>query len=311
MRNMHTIQAHDLTREYTRDRGICGLTFTVEPGECVAVLGRNGSGKSTLSRLILGLEKPTSGSISMLGQESSRASQAVIKRLGVVLDTSTHWEHLSGWDNAYFYARSYRIPPAKAEPRLRNLFKLAALHDHASDPVKTYSFGMRRKLSVILALLHNPELLVLDEPTMGIDAHFLLSLSEIVRQRTAKGQTTWICGNEPDWIAALATRVFFIEAGRIIADGSVEALLDDVAAFQSVKVELVHSTKISPPDNTAVRSFDQSGSKITALLEPDPQLIPEIMREIISQDGIIHKLEVRQSSLRDAFLMKTGQELEE
>ena len=109
--------------------------------------------------------------------------------IGVVLDTSHHWESLSGFENAYFSARTYGLSVDTIPKKLEELFDLADLDSRAQDSVKSYSFGMRRKLSFIQALCHDPEVLILDEPTTGIDAHFLVALAKIIRERSDSGKT--------------------------------------------------------------------------------------------------------------------------
>ncbi len=170
---------------------------------------------------------------------------------------------------------------------------------------------MRRKLSIIQALCHNPELLVLDEPTTGLDSQFLLSLTDIIKTRTKEGQTTWITGNDPDWISSVATRVGFMISGKILSVGNVEDFVNEVSPFQKIQVNIAQPTHIAPLEKAGIRSFNQTGKEITALLERDPMLVPRMMEWIVSQGGAINTVEVSRGTLRDAFLLKTGSTLEE
>ncbi|MBN1291265.1 MAG: ABC transporter ATP-binding protein [Candidatus Latescibacteria bacterium] len=306
-----SIRIVNLTREYAPGRGVTGITLDIEPGECFAVLGRNGSGKSTLTRLLLGLERPDSGNITVLGNNSVYRSKDHLSNTGATLDTSIHWDRLSGWDNAFFVARNYRMPVKEIEHRLYNLFELADLTANAFDPVHTYSFGMRRKLSIIEALCHDPELLVLDEPTTGVDVQFQIKLSRLIKERTVKGFTTWISGNDPDWIAGVASRIAFMEFGKFIAAGTVDELIGEVAQFQEICVTINPPLEIPKPCNVDCSSYMQTGNSITILVDKNPGLVPEMMDWIVSQGGKINKVEVRQSTLSDAFLLKTGRALEE
>jgi ABC-type multidrug transport system ATPase subunit len=289
----YKVQAHELNREYAPGRGVCGLSLTVEQGECFALLGRNGSGKSTLLRLILGLEKPTHGT------------------LGVSLESNVLWEQLTGMENAYFVARSYRIHRSEVERRLKNLFQIAELHDRMEDKVHTYSFGMRKKLAIIQALAHDPELLILDEPTMGIDPQFRIKLAEIIRTRTKTGLTTIIAGNDPDWTQGVAFRVAFMKSGKIVASGSVEQLLHEISVLQEIELKLEVPVPIPQLENQKVRGFTQNGQYINTLVDDDPSLIPLIMEWIVQKGGVIQSLKVKRSTLRDAYLLKTGHKLEE
>lgn len=308
---MACIAIRDLHHEYRPGRGISRVTLTVEAGECFALLGRNGSGKSTLTRLILGIERPSSGLITVLGHNLRKGSRGHLKDTGSALDTSILWEKLSGWDNAYFVARSYNMPVPALNRRLKELFLQADLGDRAGDPVASYSYGMRQKLCLVQAFCHEPELLVLDEPTRGLDCHFLKVLADLVLRRTQLGLTTWIAGNDPDWISGLATRLAFIHAGKILAEGTETDLVNDLSALQKMTVELLYPTPIPSPRMQRVRSFSQRDRDLTVILDSDPMLIPVLLEWIVSNGGIVAALQVSRGTLRDAFLVKTGRTLEQ
>ena len=308
---MSVISAHELAREYAPGRGLCGVSFDVKAGECFCILGRNGAGKSTLARLILGLEPPSSGSLSVMGHRASRRSKKVLSSMGAALDRSTHWDRLSGWDNAYFVARSYGLAGRVVTRRLSRLFHVADLRDQAMDPVSTYSYGMLRKLSIIQAMAHKPDLLVLDEATTGVDIYFISQLTELIRKRSVEGQATLIAGNDIEWISEIADRVAFLDAGKMIAMGTVEAMVREVSPFQKVSITLSGPSPIHPCEMKGLRSIKQNGKAIHALLEPDPLLLPLLLENIISSGGVIDQIEVRQSSLRDAFFLKTGHTLDQ
>jgi ABC-2 type transport system ATP-binding protein len=308
---MNAVEARELVREYKPGRGVCGVSFSVKQGECFAVLGRNGSGKSTLARLILGLEKPHSGYLSVLGCEKDGGNpRSCLSGIGAALDVAIHWEELSGRQNAYFMARMYGMGHDQAERRLVELFELAGLGGRAGEPVRSYSFGMRRKLSLIQALCHDPELLVLDEPTIGVDTHFLLILAEIVRSRSGAGHATWISGNDAEWIGGVSHRAAFLDSGRIAAMGTVEELVGEASPFQVVVTRLTKPALIPWPDTEGLRSFEQSGETIQVILDKKPMLVPEVMNWIVTHGGAIGSVEVRNSTLKDVFLLKTGRALE-
>lgn len=201
------------------------------------------------------------------------------------------------------------MTPKAIEGRLRELFSLADLWDRARDPVKDYSFGMRRKLTLLEALCHDPELLILDEPTAGVDAHFLNRLADLVRARTKRGLTTWIAGNDPDWISGVTTGLAFMDSGRIMAMGTEEEFLKELSPLQQVRVRLRGYVDLPNPSIKGCRSFEQSGRNATFILEKDPMIIPLILEWIVSQGIDVSGLDVRQGTLREAFLIKTGEGL--
>jgi len=308
---MNAVEARGLVREYKPGRGVCGVTFSVKEGECFGVLGRNGSGKSTLARLILGLEKPDSGSLFVMGcGMSGRGLSPCLSRIGAALDDCVHWEDLSGWQNAYFVARMYGMKHDLVEKRLKELLDMADLGANAREPVRSYSFGMRRKLGIVQALCHDPDLLVLDEPTIGVDAHFLLVLTEIVRARSEAGRATWIAGTDAEWIGGLAHRAALLDSGSIAAMGTVEELIREVSPFQIVETRLAKAALIPMPDVAGLQSFEQSGETVRIIVNPEPMLVPEVMNWIVSHGGEVGSVEVRKSTLKDVFLLKTGRALE-
>ena len=202
------------------------------------------------------------------------------------------------------------MPSSAVTHRLERLFRKGELLEVAHKPVKTYSFGMRRKLSLIQGIVHNPELLILDEPTTGIDAQFLEKLSELIQAHIQAGMTCWISGNDPDWIAEVAGKIAFLDRGRILAQGSVKDLIREVSPFQRVEIVLARAADITfSPHVVGLHSLHKRGEVFTALLDDDPTLIPDLIQWIVSKGGAIKSLEVRKSTLRDAFLLKTGETL--
>ena len=300
------IEMRDLHREYAGGRGVRGVTLTVRAGECFALLGRNGSGKSTLNRLLLGLERPDRGEAVVLGCAVHRGERGHLRRIGVALETAAHWEMLSGWDNARFFAASYGLPRAEADRRLTELFEASGLAGQAKCPVATYSFGMRRKLALVQALCHEPELLMLDEPTAAVDAHFQVWLAEAIRARGRAGRTTWITGNEAEFMAGVADRVAFLEAGRVPAQGTVRELVAKVLPLRELRLTLTSVAPLPAPALPGVRSWRQEGAEITVLLEADDSLLPRVIEWAAAQGAPVQSAEMRRSTLRDAHLMACG-----
>jgi len=303
---VHAVEVQDAARQYAPGHGVCGVSLGLPAGSCLAILGRNGSGKSTLTRLVLGLEPVERGRVAVFGAPPPRAGSRGWARLGVALDGAPHWEALSGWRNALFALRSYGLGAGAAEDRLGGWFERAGLAAQAHDPVRTYSFGMRRKLALVQALAHDPELLVLDEPTAGVDAHFEAALSEEVRRRTRDGRSTWVAGNDPEWVSTLGGKVAFLEAGRVIAAGSVEKLVAETSPWRQVKVSLARPLRAAPPLVPGVRSLTAEGCAVDALVGADPLLLPALLARLAEQGGEITSVEVRGATLRDALLLRTG-----
>jgi ABC-type multidrug transport system ATPase subunit len=305
---------------------VAGLDLRVPAGECFAVLGRNGSGKSTLTRLLLGLERPDAGELEVLGRglhrwpggpgrspgPGQRSGLGPARRqIAAVLDQCAHWDALPAWDNACFTARSYGVPDEEAKRRLEELFRRAGLASRRGDPVRSYSFGMRRKLALVQALSVRPALLVLDEPIIGLDPQFQLALGESIQARTRAGLTTWISGNCPEWLEAVAGRVAFLEEGRIAACGTTEELVAEVRGEQELRLTLQTPRRLTAPALRGLKTFHQQGARVWAVTDSDPLLVSRLLERIARQGAALASLEVRPCGLKEAFLMRTGQALEE
>ncbi len=304
------IEAHDLVRQFAPSRGVCGVSLSIPRGETYALLGRNGSGKTTLTRLLVALARPAAGRLTVLGCRLDAGDRSHLRRCGAALDRSVHWPALTGRQNAAFVARSYGMSAPEVAASLTELLRIADLADRADDPVATYSFGMRRKLSIVEALCHEPELLVLDEPTAGVDAHFLSRLARLIRRRSEAGRTTWLASNDPDFCADVATRVAFMDDGRIVAEGTTEQLLAELAPTREVRVRLRGPADLPAPPLAGVRAFRQDDHEVTAVLDDDRELVGGLIQWIVSTGAELRAVDVRHSTLRDAFLLRTGKTID-
>src|SRR3712207_455861 len=164
------LEAENLTHLYKGSgRGVTGVSLAVDSGEILGLLGPNGSGKSTLLRILSTAVIPDSGTFRVGGADGVKERRRVRAKTGLMVDRPTHYGDLSGWANAFFFARAYGMEEEKATGALAELFDYFDLAEYRDDKVKTYSYGMGKKLALIEAVAHGPELLLLDEPSPGLD----------------------------------------------------------------------------------------------------------------------------------------------
>ncbi len=304
---MDAIVVEHVVCRYRSGHGINGVSLTVPQGRCLGVLGPNGSGKTTLTCLVAGLSRADAGRVSVLGESACPRPAHVRRRCGVSLDTPAHWDSLSGRQNLWFFGRQYGLDGPGLRRRVDELLGDADLTAQADDPVAVYSFGMRRKLSVIEALAHDPGLLILDEPSAGVDTAFLDWLVQHLRGRCERGKTTWVADNDADWLARTATDAVLLRDGRIEAGGSVPELLASVGARSRIEILLEQEGLAGAPEIPGIQAFRCRRNRIHAELNGDPQLPGELHRWIVARGGHIRSMEIRSITLHDALAQREEQ----
>jgi ABC-2 type transport system ATP-binding protein len=213
---MNAIEVQDLTRTYGRVRAVDDISFAVEGGELFGFLGPNGAGKTTTIRMLTGQLCPTSGQARVAGFDVVTERQALKPQIGVVFEQQNLYARFSALDNMRFYARLYGIRKGRVDEVLAQVGLLA----RASDKVKQYSNGMRQRLLIARALLHEPRVLFLDEPTRGLDAHVAREIRAFVDGLAQQGTTVFLTTHYIEEADRLCNRVAFIDQGRIVALGT-------------------------------------------------------------------------------------------
>jgi ABC-2 type transport system ATP-binding protein len=210
---MKAIVAEGLTREYGGLRAVDNVSFDVEPGEIFGFLGPNGAGKTTTIRMLTGQLLPTSGMARVAGCDIVTERQQLKPRIGVVFDNQNLYERMSGRENLAFYARLYRIH----ESRVDDVLAQVGLSGRARDKVQSYSNGLKQRLLIARALLHEPQVLFLDEPTRGLDPHIAREIRGTVADLAKGGTTVLLTTHYMEEADQLSRRVAFLDRGRIVA----------------------------------------------------------------------------------------------
>ncbi len=215
------IEVEKLTKIYGLLPVLRGLDFRILRGEFVALLGQNGSGKSSLLRLIAGLSKATEGTIRIGGWEMPREAMAVRAQIGLVAHQPLLYENLSARENLDFFGKLYNIAPAERQERIAELLRQVGLHKRADSLVRTFSRGMQQRLSIARALLHQPHVLLFDEPFTGLDQTAAETLDEILR-RSRQQRTVIMSTHQLGKLPGLADRALILSRGKIAFDGAIE-----------------------------------------------------------------------------------------
>lgn len=198
--------------------------LSIERGEFIALLGPNGSGKSTLLRLLAGLSRATSGTITVGGWQLPREAAAVRAQIGLVSHRTLLYENLTARENLQFFASLYNLPVGEVQPHINTLLERVGLSKRAESLVRTFSRGMQQRLSIARALLHNPEVLLLDEPYTGLDQDASARLDTLLNEAHSEGRTILMSTHELDRAARLANRILILSRGSIAYDAPADAL---------------------------------------------------------------------------------------
>jgi ABC-2 type transport system ATP-binding protein len=243
MREMSAIEVRELTRDYNGLRAVDNITFTVEAGEIFGFLGPNGAGKTTTIKVLTGQLRPTSGTAKVAGCDVVKERQRLKPKIGVVFEYQNLYERLSARDNLVFAARLYGVPRGRVDAILAQV----GLTDRARDRIKDYSNGMKQRLLIARALLHEPEVLFLDEPTRGLDPNVAREIRSFVADLARQGVTVFLTTHYMEEADQLSVRVAIIDQGRIVAldtPGQLKAIHgeSDKTTLEDVFVKLTGRT---------------------------------------------------------------------
>jgi ABC-2 type transport system ATP-binding protein len=210
------IQVSDLTKRYGEILAIDHISFEVKEGEVFGFLGPNGAGKTTTIRILTGLSKPTEGDASIFGLSIKTKITEIKKRIGVVPEISNLYDELSAMDNLIFMAQLYGVPALERKKRAQDLLKTFRLYERKDSPFRTFSRGMKRALTIAVALIHNPKILFLDEPTVGLDVVAARSLRNLISNLRQQGITIFLTTHYLEEADLLCDRVAILVKGRIL-----------------------------------------------------------------------------------------------
>ncbi len=310
MENAITVKS--ATRHFGDLVAVRDLSFEVRPGEVFSLLGPNGAGKTTTVNLIVGLLRRHGGQISVLGFDPEKEPRQVRQRIGLVAQETNLYTDLNALDNLWHHAALYCQDLSDVKERIGDLLTLMNLWERRRGPVRTYSGGMKRRLALARALLHDPEIILFDEPTIGVDVQGTHALWEHIKQQQARGKTFIVSTNDMAEADALCDRLVIIDHGQAIALDTPESLK---AALGRDIVTLRTIPAIEDPQTL----FADLG--VQAITRPEPDQLrlevrnaETIVGDLVTRVTVAHRLEsvrMARPSLDDVFLHHTGRALRE
>ncbi|WP_153979136.1 ABC transporter ATP-binding protein [Paenibacillus xylanilyticus] len=224
----YVLSVQHLKKKIGRKWIIKDVTFEVKPGEIFGFLGPNGAGKTTTIRMLVDLIKPTEGNIKVCGYDVNRDPERALQYVGSIVENPEVYTYLTGWENLEHFAR---MQPGVDHARIQEVVDIVRLDQRIHDKVRTYSLGMRQRLGIAQALLGRPRLLILDEPTNGLDPKGIKELRVFIKQLASEGMAVFVSSHLLSEIQLLCDRVAIISAGRVLAVGGVDELIEDHSKF--------------------------------------------------------------------------------
>ncbi len=301
-----TIEMKDVCKNFGKFKAVDHLTLTVQQGEVFGLLGPNGSGKTTTINMISGLSLPTSGEIKVNGYDIRRQARQIRQIMGAVPQETALYEELSAWDNMEFHADLFGIPRKEKKERIIKLLELVQLLDRKDSRVGTFSGGMKRRLALGRALLHNPQLIYLDEPTLGVDVQARRAIWNYILFLREEGKTVLITTNYLEEAQALCNRLAIIDHGKLVALDTPQQLKQRyggrvIELETDVSDQILEELRGLP----GVKDVVQEGSRFKVTAEGTEQLVPRLVN-VVSQKGELRDIVVRDPNLDEIFLSLTG-----
>jgi len=300
------VQVRNLSKDFGERRAVRGIDMTIHPAECLGLLGPNGAGKTTTISMLLGLVRPTSGDILILGEPSPERLRQIKRRTGVSSQTDNLDPDLTVLENLMTYASYFRLKRIEARERAEELLEFFALKNRRHDPVPELSGGQRRRLLIARALINTPDLLILDEPTVGLDPQARHLIWERLDALRVQGTTMLLTSHYMEEVSRLASRVMIMDEGKIVAQGEPGTMVADLIGTDVF--EVVDTTEALDSLQKTLRScpvtMERKGERIFVYTKGS---CPEI--EALAMG---HRQVTRHpANLEDLFLKLTGRALRE
>ncbi|MBL9019940.1 MAG: ABC transporter ATP-binding protein [Myxococcales bacterium] len=299
------LSVRGLGKDYGARTAVKALDLEVARGECVGLLGPNGAGKTTAISMICGVVTRTRGSVAIAGHDLATAPFAAKARLGLVPQDLAIYEELTPVENLEFFGALYGLDRARLQARIAAVLDVVGLSDRAGEPARRFSGGMKRRLNLAAGLLHEPELLILDEPTVGVDPQSRNRIFETVKRLHGSGTTIIYTSHYMEEVEELCDRVAIIDGGAIIADGAIADLVAKHTG-RGVELELAGDVEAAVARVTPLGEVTRTGSAIRVV--PHGALAP-VIAAIEEGGASITRIESHEANLEAVFLALTGHEL--
>ena len=311
---MELIRVEHISKNFKRIKAVDDVSFHVDKGEILGLLGPNGAGKSTTISMISTLLRPDSGDIYYADTNIVSKPKVIQESLGYVPQEIALYPMLTGRDNFSFWGRNYGIKGGQLKKKIEEVSEIIGITDRLKDKVKTYSGGMKRRLNIGVALLHDPEIIIMDEPTVGIDPQSRKHILDTVLALNKKGMTVIYTSHYMEEVEYLCDRIYIMDQGKMIADGTKSELIEKYDHTRGIrlKVEFPDPSILiklkALPNVLDVKQEEESG-EITVRTTEDKWVFKSVVDLLQEENVGIMSMEFEQPNLETVFLNLTGRVL--
>jgi len=312
MQNGNAIQIQDLHKDFGEVYAVKGVSLDIQGGEIFSLLGPNGAGKSTLISMLSCLLAPTKGDALVMGHSILREPMAVKASIGVVPQEVALYEDLSARENLNFWAKMYGLRGATLRQRVDQVLEVVGLVDRQKGRVGKFSGGMKRRLNIGVALLHQPQVIIMDEPTVGIDPQSRRNILDSVKAFNQEGMTVLYTTHYMEEAQELSDHIAIMDQGQVIAQGTHDELVQIVGELDRVRLTLN-----APPGPlverwramAGVQQVSATDGELTLLVDDSNRVLPDLFESANQADTRITSVDVQEPNLEAVFLHLTGRAL--
>ncbi len=309
---MNAIEVNNLKKSFGDFQAVQGASFSAEAGEVLSLLGPNGAGKSTTISMLSGLLAPTDGDACIMGHSVMKEPEAAKKSLGVVPQDIALYPDLSARENLVFWGKMYGLRGAQLKQCVDEVLDVIGLADRQKDHVGKFSGGMKRRVNIGAALLHKPDVVIMDEPTVGIDPQSRRHILDNVKELNQKGMTVLYTTHYMEEAAELSHHIAIMDKGKVIAHGTHDELIKMVG--EQTRIDLTLNTEAEKilaawKATDGVAKIDSTDGKVTALVDDSNRVLPRLF-DAASKAGVrITSVDIQEPNLETVFLHLTGRAL--
>ncbi len=304
------LEVSNLSKTFENVEALKRVSFSIQNGEFYGLLGPNGAGKTTTINIISTISQPDTGYVKINGMDLKNHSIECKKSIGVVPQEIALYNELSAHENLMFWGSLYSLNYADLQNKIDETMSLMGLTDRKEDKIKTYSGGMKRRINIASALLHSPKILIMDEPTVGIDPQSRNLIFDVLEELHKNGMTIIYTTHYMEEAERLCDRIGIIDHGNIIAEGTIDELRETTKAEESINIHVENSEHINTEKIKQIKNcLDISNGVITFSSKNSGKDLPLILMELNKAEVGISQIEIHKVNLETIFLNLTGRKL--